>query len=204
MAEKKETSTKNLMLRLPPDQYTMLKALADHHGNSLNSEVLLAIEGAAKAATGLHIPSAQLSTEASNRMRHVPEWTKGLRRYRGSSGLDKEPIERVRMSLEDWLLLHAKLRRELFQLGFATEALDDLMRKLKSADGEVFLRATLTEDDKDLIAMLGTVSGIPALRKNRLNYSAVLEKFIEIAEDLDQLYTQFNTNLDVLRAQDKD
>lgn len=203
MTEKKETSTKNLMLRLPPDQYEMLKALADLHGNSLNSEVLLAIELAAQQTPGLHISASKLSREASNRMRAalVPSWAKGLDRYRGPSPLGKDPVEAVRLSLEDWIRYHGKLRREIFQLGFATEAMDTLMHDLKSPDGEVFLRATGTEDEKDLIAVLGKIRGIPALRKVCLDYSVTLKQLQKVVEELDLVQKNFNSNLEYLRDQ---
>lgn len=198
MSEKKEASaTKNLMLRLPSDQYVMLKALAQKHGNSLNKEVLDAINLAAKSEKGLYVPLSELSPEASNMLRasNVPESLRQQRVYLSSAAFSSDLLGVVRKNLEDWLDAHGAMRYQLAQLALVVEVMDEVMRGLKKPENAKFLLSTPEKAKPEVIEMIENAQGVPALRKAYQNYLSLLEQLQKSNNYLEQVQASFDRNL---------
>jgi hypothetical protein len=198
MSEKKEASAiKNLMLRLPSDQYVMLKALAQKHGNSLNTEVLEAINLAATSEKGLYVPHSELSPEASNMLRasNVPASVRQQKMYLEASAFSADPLDVVRDNLEDWLAAHGAMRYQLAQLALVVEVMDEVMRGLKKPDKARFLLSTPETVKPDVIEMIESTQGVPALRKAYQNYLSLVEQLQKSNSYLEQIQASFDRNL---------
>lgn len=166
MDKEKETEPKKLQVRLPNDEYVKLKYLAAHHGNSMNSEVLAAINLAEKEArkTGLYIPAEELSTTEVMRSRFTSPLREMLENYVPLPSITSTPEQNVHKFLADWLTIHAELRSELFALGSLVESMDRLIRSIQQSEYAFEAEANPAKELTDLQRVLLKTGGFPALR----------------------------------------
>lgn len=171
MNQKKDEEIKKLQIRLPNDEYVRLKYLAGHHGNSLNAEVLDAINMAELKAreTGLYIPVTELSFKGARDSLASP-FEEMRNTYFPPLGFGQSPVEIVRDTLDDWLLENAKLRLDIFQLLLAVESIDGIIRHLMDPDNAFLLKQSAEEDKSGITTAVENANGLPALRKTYQSY----------------------------------
>lgn len=199
MTEKKESTTKNLMLRLPNDEYVKLKALAEHHGTSLNSQILLAINLATESTHGLYVDGSQLSNVGQQQMMRSPAWLAELGYRPSASGLFSTPLETVHAILEDWLNLHSKLRNELFKLGLVVGSMDEILKLLSIKQNAFLLSSHAGENKQKALEIAESVNGLPGLFRATNSYREIAGGLKQVIDELESVEKYFHRSLDLLR-----
>lgn len=200
MPEKKESTTKNLMLRLPNDEYVKLKALAEHRGTSLNSQILLAINLAAESTRGLYVDGSQLSNVGQQQMMRSPAWLAELTiGYRPSASGLFSPLETVHAILEDWLNLHSKLRNELFKLGLVVGSMDEILKLLSIKQNAFLLSSHAGENKQKALEIAESVNGLPGLFRATNSYREIAGGLKQVIDELESVEKYFHRSLDLLR-----
>ena len=165
-----EKSFKNVMLRLPNDEYVKLKALAEHQRTSMNAAALAAINVAVEGAleTGLYLDESLLKSHA----RRPASWlaqiandesfitSSGLFKEAGTSRMEHQ-IEHARIVIRDWMKWHARVRVALLQQGLSIESVESALASLLDSHSEIFL----TNEPEVNHRQFAEIRGLPALRR---------------------------------------
>lgn len=200
MNTEKDEDLKKLQVRLPRDEYVKLKYLAAHHGSSMNSEVLSAINLAEKEArkTGLSIPTNELSAKAL-RENFTSPFQEMLESYWPSTSLMASPEENVRKILVDWLGVHAQLRVEIFSLGLQLELMDRLIQTIQKSDYAFEAEANPNADLNDLQRALLKTGGFPGLRDAYQTYMDRVEQLLPKLKNSERVKVELDNSIHVMR-----
>lgn len=200
MDREKDAEPKKLQVRLPNDEYVKLKYLAAHHGNSMNAEVLVAINLAEREArkTGLSIPAGELSAKAFRENFDSP-FREMIENYLPSHSFSGNPEIDVKNRLTDWLKIHAELRTELFSLGLFVESTDQLIRTILKNGYAFEAEKNPGLISNDLQRVLLKTGGFPGLREAYDHYIQQVSRLMPKIKNVERVNEGVAQALQVLR-----